>query len=140
MVSHEPELSGTADVDVDQHSQATSIDVPHDRDVEKQQAAVNEAGLDSIQDDAAADLDSPLKQVKSADFQYPPMKKAIVIMLSIYLCVFLVALDRTIIGTAIPKITDEFDSFDDVGWYGSAYMITTAGEWGHMIGRQRLLC
>ncbi|CAG8893347.1 unnamed protein product [Penicillium egyptiacum] len=37
---------------------------------------------------------------------------------------FLVALDRTIISTAIPKITDEFNLFDDVGWYGSAYLLT----------------
>ena len=27
---------------------------------------------------------------------------------------------------AIPEITDTFDSIDDVGWYGSAYMITGA--------------
>jgi MFS family permease len=33
--------------------------------------------------------------------------------------------DRTIIGTAIPKITDEFHSIDDVGWYASAYLLTT---------------
>jgi len=43
-----------------------------------------------------------------------------------YLSIFLVALDRTIIATAIPKITDEFNSIEDVGWYGSAYMLTAA--------------
>ncbi|KAL1962418.1 hypothetical protein VTN77DRAFT_9689 [Rasamsonia byssochlamydoides] len=37
---------------------------------------------------------------------------------------FLVALDRTIISTAIPQITDEFNSLADVGWYGSAYLLT----------------
>ncbi|KAJ7124546.1 major facilitator superfamily transporter [Mycena epipterygia] len=42
------------------------------------------------------------------------------------LSVFLVALDNTIIATAIPKITDEFQSLDDVGWYASAYFLTTA--------------
>jgi MFS family permease len=34
--------------------------------------------------------------------------------------------DRTIIATAIPTITDEFDSIADIGWYGSAYMLTAA--------------
>jgi EmrB/QacA subfamily drug resistance transporter len=34
--------------------------------------------------------------------------------------------DRTIISVAIPDITDRFNSLDDVGWYGSAYMITGA--------------
>ncbi|THC99092.1 hypothetical protein EYZ11_001413 [Aspergillus tanneri] len=33
--------------------------------------------------------------------------------------------DNTIITTAIPKITEQFNSLEDVGWYGSAYMLTT---------------
>jgi len=45
-------------------------------------------------------------------------------MTGVYLSMFLVALDRTIIGTAIPKITDDFHSINDVGWYASAYLIT----------------
>lgn len=28
-----------------------------------------------------------------------------------------------IIATAVPKITDDFNSLDDVGWYGSAYLV-----------------
>jgi MFS family permease len=31
-----------------------------------------------------------------------------------------------IIATAIPSITNEFHSIADIGWYGSAYMLTTA--------------
>lgn len=42
------------------------------------------------------------------------------------LSVFLMALDNTIIATAIPAITDQFHSLPDVGWYGSAYLLTTA--------------
>ncbi|RDW64262.1 hypothetical protein BP5796_10764 [Coleophoma crateriformis] len=37
---------------------------------------------------------------------------------------FMVALDRTILATAIPKITTEFNSLSDIGWYGSAYLLT----------------
>jgi MFS family permease len=33
--------------------------------------------------------------------------------------------DNTIIATAIPKITSIFNSLGDVGWYGSAYLLTT---------------
>ena len=29
-------------------------------------------------------------------------------------------------ATAIPEITDDFHSIEDIGWYGSAYMLTTA--------------
>jgi hypothetical protein len=42
--------------------------------------------------------------------------------------VFCVALDMTIIATAIPRITDEFHALQDIGWYGSAYLLTTCGE------------
>ena len=33
--------------------------------------------------------------------------------------------DRLIIATAVPAITDQFHSEDDIGWYGSAYLLTT---------------
>lgn len=33
--------------------------------------------------------------------------------------------DNTIISTAIPRITDQFKALDDVGWYGSSYLLTT---------------
>ncbi|KAL2159786.1 hypothetical protein VTH06DRAFT_1919 [Thermothelomyces fergusii] len=47
-------------------------------------------------------------------------------LLSSFLALFLVALDRTIIATAVPRISDEFQALGDIGWYGSAYMLTTA--------------
>ena len=61
----------------------------------------------------------------SKDDEFPDMTKAVVIMISVYLAMFIVALDRTILGTAIPKITDDFHSIDDVGWYASAYLLTS---------------
>ncbi|CAP96439.1 hypothetical protein E8E15_007411 [Penicillium rubens] len=49
-----------------------------------------------------------------------------VVSLTIALClgVFCMSLDVTIITTAIPRITDQFDSLDDIGWYGSSYLLT----------------
>ncbi|CAG8975255.1 hypothetical protein HYALB_00007955 [Hymenoscyphus albidus] len=38
---------------------------------------------------------------------------------------FLTLLDTTIIVTAIPRITTDFGSLADVGWYGSAYLIAS---------------
>ncbi|KAF2725269.1 MFS general substrate transporter [Polychaeton citri CBS 116435] len=46
-------------------------------------------------------------------------------MSALMCAMFLVALDRTIIATAIPKMTDEFHSIDDIAWYGSAFMLTS---------------
>jgi len=58
------------------------------------------------------------------DADYPHGAKLVVILAALMLAVFLVALDQTIISTAIPKITDEFKSITDIGWYGSAYLLT----------------
>ena len=33
---------------------------------------------------------------------------------------------QTIVATAIPRITEEFNSLDQVGWYGSAFFLTVA--------------
>lgn len=41
---------------------------------------------------------------------YPEFGKAVLILVGLFMGVFLVALDQTIIGTAIPKITDEFNT------------------------------
>ncbi|KAJ7163944.1 putative efflux pump antibiotic resistance protein [Mycena crocata] len=57
---------------------------------------------------------------------FPHGLKLVLLMLALCLSVFLVALDNTIIATAIPKITDQFKSLDDVGWYGSSYLLATA--------------
>lgn len=59
------------------------------------------------------------------EIEYPSGLKLAVISASLCLAVFLMALDNTIIATAIPKITDQFQSLDDVGWYASSYLLTT---------------
>ncbi|KAK4544705.1 hypothetical protein LTR36_003954 [Oleoguttula mirabilis] len=61
-----------------------------------------------------------------SSFEYPPTHTVVVVMVAILLAVFLIALDRTIIATAIPKMTDDFHSLDDIGWYGSAFMLTSS--------------
>ncbi|KAK0907814.1 hypothetical protein LTR91_024562 [Friedmanniomyces endolithicus] len=65
--------------------------------------------------------------VSNGEQVFPPFRQRVVVMVAILLAVFLIALDRTIIATAIPKITDEFHSLNDIGWYGSAFMLTTCG-------------
>ncbi|PPR05123.1 hypothetical protein CVT24_010379 [Panaeolus cyanescens] len=79
-------------------------------------------------------LDAELKNVKhdekarnpEEERQYPGPLKLAAILISLYLSVFLVGLDQTILITAIPKITAKFNSINDVGWYGSAYLLTLA--------------
>ncbi|OKL62584.1 hypothetical protein UA08_02968 [Talaromyces atroroseus] len=64
---------------------------------------------------------------------YPSGIKLAFIMVALVLSVFLFSLDQTIVATAIPKITDEFNSIDDISWYGSAFFMTLGGfqsMWG----------
>jgi MFS transporter, DHA2 family, glioxin efflux transporter len=80
---------------------------------------------------------------KEDDYSHGAHLAAIVV--SLMLGMFLVALDnvsctiswkfciadrgryQTILGTAIPKITDEFHDLNKVSWYGAAYFMTFGG-------------
>ncbi|KAF2107649.1 putative MFS multidrug transporter [Lophiotrema nucula] len=67
--------------------------------------------------------------------EYPSTSKLWILMSSLYITMFLVALDKTIISTAIPRITDAFHSLSDIGWYGSSYMLTLCScqlLWGRL--------
>ncbi|KAH8904207.1 MFS general substrate transporter [Coniochaeta sp. PMI_546] len=58
------------------------------------------------------------------DIDYPTGLKLVFLMTSIFVGMFLVSLDRLIVSTAIPEITNEFKSAGDIGWYGTAYLLT----------------
>ncbi|EFQ30668.1 major facilitator superfamily transporter [Colletotrichum graminicola M1.001] len=64
---------------------------------------------------------------------YPTGIRLTFVIVALVLSVFLVALDMTIVATAIPKITDEFRGLDQVAWYGSAFFMCVAAfqsTWG----------
>ena len=78
------------------------------------------------------EMDTMNKEVESLEIpprppqqEHPSGFKLAIIMVGLCLAVFLVALDKTIIATCIPRITDAFHALDDIGWYGSAYLLTT---------------
>ncbi|KAJ4286162.1 hypothetical protein N0V90_013511 [Kalmusia sp. IMI 367209] len=75
--------------------------------------------IDEKQDDTASQTDGTVTE-------YPTKAKLTLITIGVCLAVFLMALDNSIIATAIPRITDQFHSLQDVGWYGSAYLLCTA--------------
>ena len=69
--------------------------------------------------------------------------KLYALVLALLLTVFIMTLDMSILATAIPKITDEFHTINDIGWYvswptriviwltqlnryGASYLITTS--------------
>src|SRR5580692_3289134 len=81
-------------------------------------------------------------QVDEETVEYPRGLKLATIIAALCLAVLLVALDQTIIATAVPTITDRFHSIEDIGWqvsrvslrlsladlcrYGSSYLLTRA--------------
>ncbi|KAI8312552.1 Efflux pump aflT [Colletotrichum sp. SAR11_59] len=74
----------------------------------------------------AADTKAPsTHQSSEHEVVYPHGLKLILIIIALCLAVFLVALDQTIIAPALGAITSEYGSVKDIGWYGSAYLLTT---------------
>ncbi|EIN09916.1 transporter [Punctularia strigosozonata HHB-11173 SS5] len=54
-------------------------------------------------------------------------RRLYILFFALLLSVFLVALDQTIIGTALPRIVSHFNALDQVTWVASAYFLTDAG-------------
>ncbi|TVY33440.1 Efflux pump [Lachnellula subtilissima] len=92
------------------------------------------------QNDVAAEID-PEKQPDSSslmadpgqpapDYEYITGVKLWLVFISVTLTVFLLMVDESIISpctvafSAIPQITSDFHALSDVGWYGSAYLLS----------------
>ncbi|KAF2685179.1 MFS general substrate transporter [Lentithecium fluviatile CBS 122367] len=64
---------------------------------------------------------------------YPSGPRLWIMVFSLVISIFLISLDMTIVATAIPAITDEFQGIKDVVWYGAIFFMTAAGfqsTWG----------
>jgi EmrB/QacA subfamily drug resistance transporter len=83
-------------------------------------AAADEKELNGSSRDAP-----PSRDVNEDTTDYPTGLKLVLIIVSLCMAVFLVALDQTIIAPALGAITAEYKSVKDIGWYGSAYLLTT---------------
>ena len=67
------------------------------------------------------------------DEEYPSGMRLFVVVAALVLAMLPAVMDLTILATAIPRITDEFHSLDDVGWYAAVYFMTFASSqsmWG----------
>lgn len=101
--------------------------------VKTKSAVAENLHIDQPREDTAEpqllESEKPVEDVQTEqevedDTDYPrPLVRSLLI-LGISCAAFLVALDRTIIAAAIPRITDVFKSPGDAGWYGSAYLLT----------------
>ncbi|KAI0616578.1 Major facilitator superfamily transporter [Pyrenophora tritici-repentis] len=93
---------------------------------------------DSVKESIATAVDSERDLRPAAEvFEVQEESSAIKLTKARFLLVLmgLASLDNTIITTAIPAITDEFHSLQDIGWYGSSFFVTTAATqalWGRL--------
>ncbi|KAK3689925.1 major facilitator superfamily domain-containing protein [Podospora appendiculata] len=116
----------------DMESQAPTIAPSHAgsiTDIEKVNDSDRIGGsglLFSAEDEKKIEIIETESHVRVDGTEYPKGLKLFLICFALCLSVFLVALDNSIIATAIPKITNDFKSLPDVGWYGSAYLLTTS--------------
>lgn len=118
--------------DAEKSSASTSQDdIPIPPGPEKDAASVRQQDGTSLSPQLSHQVSRPLSRIATSD--YPTGLRLTMIVVALVLSIFLVSLDMTIVATAIPRITDEFHSLDQVGWYGSAFFLTLASfqsTWG----------
>ncbi|KAI1146866.1 putative gliotoxin efflux pump [Nemania diffusa] len=87
--------------------------------------ATKPAPSDIVRDEASETPPSDTPKT-TPEIVYPSTWRQIVIVTGLLLGIFLAGLDISIISTAIPAITNEFNSLADSGWYGSAFFLAYA--------------
>ncbi|KAI8635587.1 major facilitator superfamily domain-containing protein [Xylariaceae sp. FL1651] len=94
----------------------------------RQPATANEAEIPEEHSTGPTNIASNGSSIDRKDgadnIEYPTGPQLWLVIISLCLAVFLVALDQTIIAPALGAITGEFHSTKDIGWYGSAYLLT----------------
>ena len=77
--------------------------------------------------------------------QLLPFRESLLAMLGLACVAMLVALDQTIVGTAMPRIVAELKGFDLYAWVATSYMLASVitipifGRLGDLYGRKRFL-
>src|SRR5471032_3337434 len=77
--------------------------------------------------------------------QLLPFRESVLAMLGVALVAMLVALDQTIVGTALPRIVTDLKGFDLYAWVATSYMLASVitipifGRLGDLFGRKPLL-
>lgn len=73
------------------------------------------------------------------------LRSKLIIMLSVMASLFLVALDQTIVSTALGKIVEDLNAYSSLSWIVTAYLLTTtvtvpiAGKLSDLFGRRIML-
>ncbi|KAI8584708.1 hypothetical protein K450DRAFT_217629 [Umbelopsis ramanniana AG] len=98
--------------------------------------------MEHIPSNPAADVGAPVAEQPADTPPRPTGVKFYLIFVGLMLAVLLAALDQTIVATALPKISSDFNASDEIGWVGISYMLTSTvamplyGRFADIFGRK----
>ncbi|RLV92570.1 Vacuolar basic amino acid transporter 5 [Spathaspora sp. JA1] len=122
----------------------------------KSQLVMSRTDIDAVNsptlEGAAVDLEGQdhHKKFKEADAgdgtkredQFLQGTQLVLCFISLFLCLFIFALDQTIVVTILTTVGNKFDSFSNVAWLSSGFLLTMAvfiqpfGKWSIIFGRR----
>lgn len=106
----------------DRSKEASSVALPYENGVSSSEQL---GSIDNADKDASKTQAGPGGWGEDLDeSQYPSGLQFALIIFSLFISVFIVAVSQTVLATAIPTITSAFNSFDDIAWYSTGEQIT----------------
>lgn len=114
------------------HASTTTPGNGHPKEANMANRTSVDSHVDPLDSGSVADSKPDLAK---AEAQAPPKTelekskgKTALLMFALCMCVFLAALDTTIITTALPTIAEYFKSSSGYTWIGSAYLLGSAAS------------
>ncbi|KAF4555917.1 Efflux pump dotC-like protein [Elsinoe fawcettii] len=127
------------------HAPAASDSSPEHKQKSEDVLPSDSSTLSPQDKDSSGDAPPKSPPDEPNDFEKSSVGKRTVIMAALCMAVFLAALDVTIITTALPTISEEFQSAAGYTWIGSAFLLGNASSvptWGKVsdiFGRKPVL-
>jgi len=73
------------------------------------------------------------------------MRQKVFVMIAVMASLFLAALDQSIVGTALPRIVEQFNGLSELSWVVTAYLLTStitipiSGKLSDIFGRRKMI-
>lgn len=90
-------------------------------DLEDKERCLSNPPSDGLEPETIPASEQPTALPANQNLEWVSGVRLLNIITAVTLVCLLVLLDSAIIVTAVPRITSDFHSLPDVGWYGSAY-------------------
>lgn len=94
--------------------------------------------------DNATEKANKIEQSQAQVFRVYSRREIVFTMIGVYLIMFLVMMDQTVVGTAMPRIVADLQGFDRIAWVTTAYLLTSTvtipvyGKLSDVFGRKPL--